>query len=93
MPASCNVLRARLTRRGAAMPGSHDPRLSRIERPRCLHCQTRTNLAGVASGPAGYELRTFECPKCDRAQRTLVVSNPMSGDGKGWLGGGLTSPN
>jgi hypothetical protein len=50
-------------------------------------------LAGIAPGPAGYELRTFECPRCDRAQRTLVVSDPMSGDAKGWLAGELKSPN
>jgi len=43
-------------------------------------------------GPAGYELRTFECPKCDRFQRTLVVSDPMSGDARGWLAGELGSP-
>jgi hypothetical protein len=55
--------------------------------------QTRTMLARIAPGPAGYELRTFECPKCDRVQRTLVVSDPMSGDVTGWLGGELKSPD
>lgn len=79
------------------MPGSHalppGPLLSAVERPRCPHCQTRTMVAGIAPGPAGYELRTFECPKCDRAQRTLVVSDPMSGDARGWLRGELKSPN
>ena len=67
--------------------------LSVIERPRCWHCETRTRLARIAPGPAGYELRTFECPKCDRAQRTLVVSDPLSGDARGWLGGELKSPD
>jgi hypothetical protein len=79
------------------MPGSHllptRPSLSPLERPRCAHCQTRTMLARIARGPAGYELRTFECPKCDRFQRTLVVSDPMSGDAKGWLGGELKPPD
>jgi len=79
------------------MPGFHTlptgPPLSAIERPRCQHCQTRTMLARIAPGPAGYELRTFECPKCDRFQRTLVVSDPMSGDVTGWLGGELKSPD
>jgi hypothetical protein len=79
------------------MPSSHalatGPPLSVIERPRCQHCQTRTILAHVAPGPAGYELRTFECPKCDRAQRTLVVNDPMSGDAGGWLAGELRSPD
>ena len=79
------------------MPSSHTlptgPPLSAIERPRCPHCQTRTNLSRIAPGPAGYEFRTFECPKCDRFQRTLVVSDPMSGDARGWLRGELKCPN
>jgi len=79
------------------MLGSHAlptrPPLSTLERPRCQHCQTRTILGRTAPGPAGYEFRTFECPRCDRVQRTLVVSDPMSGDAKGWFGGELKSPD
>ena len=75
------------------MPSSHTlptgPPLSAIERPRCQHCQTRTILARTAPGPAGYEFRTFECPKCDRFQRTLVVSDPMSGDARGGFAANL----
>jgi hypothetical protein len=67
--------------------------LSAIERPRCQHCQTRTNLAGASHGPAGYEFRIFECPRCKQVQRTLVVSDPMNGNAKGWLAGELKSPN
>jgi hypothetical protein len=52
------------------MPGSHalptGPPLSAIERPCCPYCQTSMMLARIAPGPGGYELRTFECPKCDR---------------------------
>jgi hypothetical protein len=62
-----------------------------IERPRCQHCQTRTILRRTAPGPAGYEFRTFACPKCNRVQRTLVVSDPMCGDAIGWLRGELKS--
>jgi hypothetical protein len=68
-------------------------RLAPIERPRCPHVQTRNILAGIAPAPAGHELRTFECPKCDRAQRTLVINDPMSGDARGWLAGELKSPD
>jgi hypothetical protein len=74
-----------------ALPTAPPP-LSIIERPRCRHCQTRTILRRFAPGPAGYEFRTFACPKCDRVQRTLVVSDPMSGDASGWLRGELKSP-
>jgi hypothetical protein len=69
------------------------PPLSVIERPHCQHCQTRTIPRRIAPGPAGYEFRTFACPKCDRVQRTLVVSDPMAGDARGWLRGELKSPN
>jgi hypothetical protein len=79
------------------MFGSHalatGPPLSVIEHPRCQDCQTRTTLRRIAPGPAGYEFRTFACPKCDGVQRTLVVSDPMSGDARGWLRGELKSPN
>jgi hypothetical protein len=79
------------------MPGSHalptGPWLSAVERPRCQHCQTRTMLARMAPGPAGYELRTFECPGCDHVQRALVVSDPMSGDARDWLRSELKSPD
>jgi hypothetical protein len=79
------------------MPSSHalptGPPLSAIERPRCQHCQSRTVLAHTVPGPAGYELRTFECPKCDRFLQTLVASDPMSGDAKRWLRGQLKSPD
>jgi hypothetical protein len=79
------------------MPWSHafttGPPLSAIERPRCQDCQTRTNLVCIAAGPAGYELRTFECAKCGRVHRTLVVNDPMSGDAKGWLRSELKSPD
>src|ERR1700737_3213841 len=79
------------------MFGSHalsaGPPLSVIERPRCQHCQTRTILRRVAPGPAGYDFRTFACPNCDRVQRTLVVSGPMSGDARGWLRSELKPPN
>jgi hypothetical protein len=79
------------------MPNSHalstGPPLSAIERPRCQYCQTRTILRRIAPGPAAYEFRPFACPKCGRVQRTLVVSDPMSGDARGWLRGQLKSPD
>ena len=81
------------------MPSSHasptGPPLSVIERPRCQHCQTRTILLlrRMAPSRASYEFRTFACPKCDRVQRTLMVSDPMSGDARGWLRGELKSLN
>ena len=49
-----------------------DLSLLSIERPRCPKCQGRTMLARIESGPAHFDLRTFECPKCEHVQRVLV---------------------
>jgi hypothetical protein len=67
--------------------------LTAIERPQCLHCQTRMMLVQISDGPADYDLRTFECPKCDQVLRTLIASDPMrGGEAKGWLCGELNRP-
>ena len=55
-----------------------------IERPRCPKCPGRMMLAGVEPGPAGSDLRTFECPKCEHVLRTMV-EDPMKSDALGWL--------
>ena len=97
VPVSGSVLCTRLIQRVPHVPGSYalptGPPLSVLERPLCQHCQTRTRLARIAPGPGGYELRTFACPKCDHFERTLVVSDPMSGDARGWLRSELKSPD
>jgi hypothetical protein len=46
-----------------------EPSLLSIERPRCAKCQVRTMLARIEPGPNGSDLRTFECPKCERVQK------------------------
>jgi hypothetical protein len=67
--------------------------LSSIECPRCPSCPARMTLASVLPGPAGYDLRTFECVKCDRIATKLVPTDPMkTGDAPGWLKGELGSP-
>jgi hypothetical protein len=80
------------------MLGSHPsptgPGLSPIEHPRCQCCQIRTKLVGMVAGAAaGYELRLFACPRCDRVHQVLVVSDPINGDARGWLEGELRLPN
>ena len=69
------------------MADSHDhsePSLLSIERPRCPKCQDRMMLARIEPGPAGSDLRTFECPKCEHVLRTMV-EDPMKSDALGWL--------
>jgi hypothetical protein len=50
--------------------------LSPIERPRCLRCRMRMNLASIVPRPDRSEKRTFECPKCNFID-TKVVSDPI----------------
>jgi len=50
-------------------------------------------LEGFSPAPRGYDLRTFECVKCDRISTRLVPSDPaQTGDALQWLGGGLKGP-
>lgn len=53
------------------------PSLWVIERPRCPKCQTRMSLAGIAPGPSGYDLRTFECGKCEHVLKEVISTDPM----------------
>jgi len=36
-----------------------------IVRPSCSQCGTTTVLVGIESERPGYDLRTFQCPKCE----------------------------
>jgi hypothetical protein len=76
------------------MPDSHyhsEPSLLPIERPRCPKCQGRMMLARIEPGPAHSDLRTFECPKCERVLRKMV-EDPFKSADTGWMAGELKSP-
>jgi hypothetical protein len=68
-----------------------DPSLLPIERPRCPKCQNRMLLARIMPGPKGYDLRNFECDKCDQVVTRTVATDPMKSDVTGWLNGELGS--
>ena len=53
--------------------------LSPIERPRCVRCLTRMNLASLAPQPDRSEKRTFECPHCDFIE-TRIVPDPLASE-------------
>ncbi len=62
------------------MPELHrrpEPCLLPIRRPGCPKCEGRMMLVGIAPGPEGLELRTFECRKCDHGFTNTVVKDPM----------------
>jgi hypothetical protein len=72
---------------------SHGPSLTTIEHPNCPHCkQTRMSLAKIAPSPKGYDIRTFECRKCQNVHTVTVAVDPMKLGKVGWLAGELKPP-
>jgi hypothetical protein len=63
-----------------------------IQRLRCPKCQTRMRLAQIWPGPTGFELRTFDCSKCDYVEKIAIASDPMKSGDVGWLMGELRPP-
>jgi hypothetical protein len=62
------------------MPELHtrpEPCLLPIRRPRCPKCESRMMLAAIVPGLEGFELRTFECRKCDHSFTDAVAKDPM----------------
>ena len=69
-----------------------DPELLPIHRPRCPDCQARMITVAIASGPDGFEQRTFECGKCGHSESALVARDPFSSDSAGWIAGEQRPP-
>lgn len=67
--------------------------LTAIERPLCSRCETRMLLERISPGPAGFEHRLFECPRCDQVELRFIASDPLKSNAVGWLAGGLRAPN
>jgi hypothetical protein len=44
-------------------------------------------LTRIARGPSGFDVRTFDCAKCDHAHIVTVATDPMKSD----LIGGIAS--
>jgi hypothetical protein len=42
-----------------------------IERPTCPKCRTKMRLFGIEPERPEYELRSFECPKCNHIQTAI----------------------
>jgi len=63
-----------------------------IQRLRCPKCRTRLILARISPGPRGFELRSFDCTKCDHAEQIAIALDPMKSGDVGWLVGELRPP-
>ena len=49
-------------------------------------------LLGIAPGPKGFELRTFECRNCGHSFTNAAVKDPMNTVAAGWIAGELKPP-
>jgi hypothetical protein len=56
-----------------------------IQELHCPRCRTRMMLARVSPGPTGFELRTFDCSKCDQVEKIAIASDPAKSGDVGWL--------
>jgi hypothetical protein len=63
-----------------------------IQRLRCPKCQMRMTLARISPGPTGFELRTFECSRCNHVEKIAIASDPMKSGDVGWLVSELQPP-
>jgi hypothetical protein len=64
-----------------------------IDRLRCPQCRARMMLARISPGPTGFELRTFDCAKCDHVEKIVIASDPTRSGDVGWLVGDLQPPH
>ena len=63
-----------------------------IRELRCPKCRMRMMLARISPGPTGFELRTFDCAKCNHVEKIVIASDPMKSGDVGWLVGELQPP-
>ena len=59
---------------------------------RCERCRARMILAGIAPGPAEFELRTFDCSNCDHVEYIAIASDPLKSGDVAWFVGELQPP-
>jgi hypothetical protein len=63
-----------------------------IQHLRCSKCKTRMMLAHISPGPTGFELRAFDCSKCDHVEKIVIASDSTKCGAVGWFVGELQSP-
>jgi hypothetical protein len=60
-----------------------------ISQLHCPKCRARLTLAGIAPGPSGFELRTFECTQCDYVEKLAIDLDATKSGDVAWLVGEL----
>jgi len=48
-----------------------------LVRPPCTKCGTPTLLMGIESDKPGFDLNTFECPKCGHFETTVTETGTL----------------
>jgi DNA polymerase III alpha subunit (gram-positive type) len=46
-----------------------------VHRPACPKCRAHMMLTRIMPARVGFDLRTFECPKCDHVHEVMVENN------------------
>jgi DNA polymerase III alpha subunit (gram-positive type) len=46
-----------------------------VQRPACPKCRAHMMLARIMPARMGFDLRTFECPKCDHVHELMVEND------------------
>jgi hypothetical protein len=67
--------------------------LSRLNGPAPKCTQTRMSLVGIAPGPKGFDIRTFECSKCEYVHIISIEHDPMKSARAGWQHSHLKPPD
>jgi hypothetical protein len=68
-----------------------DPSLIPIERPLCTRCQMRMMLARIEPQGGRSDKRTFECPKCNSVEIT-IVGDPIKSESIARLAAAIRPP-
>ena len=63
-----------------------------IESPECPKCQGPMILSRIMPGRLKFDLRTFECVKCDHVEKVMVAIDPIQSNVLGWFLGELRRP-
>jgi hypothetical protein len=66
--------------------------LTAIDKLHCPECRARMELARVSAGPTGFEVRTFDCTRCDRVEKIAIALESRGTSAIGWFVGESAPP-
>jgi len=63
-----------------------------IESQECPKCWGPMILSRIMPGRLKFDVRTFECVKCDHVEKVMVAIDPIQSNVLGWFLGELRRP-